>query len=446
MNELNEAERRLARISELLDRGSLGGKDPQTSLSTVLDSDTDSVRGLMRSIRVSELLDQGSLGGLAARVLHSTVSDADVIRVRQAMVDIEARGQRATGADTEGGLVQRTPAVAPMQAITADVDRLGQLRSRRDAIHVSSSRPDRQAPYTHAGNTIAIPRTDSSVAVAERSPTALRIALGNRLRKLRERSGITREAAGDALRGGSHAKISRLELGRAGIKERDLKDLLSLYGVVNPDERDMYFDMARHANDPGWWDQYSDLFPTWFETYIGLEQAANAIRTYEARFVPALLQTVDYARAVVRLDDRLDDEIERRVALLTRRQQILTRATAPTLWFVIDESVLRRLVGGARVWHEQVEHLIEMAERPNIRIQVLRYSPGTGAAVGNSFSILSFPEADLPDIVYTEQLTSALYLERRRDVEVHEAVMNRMGNDALPMAESVRYLKQLLAM
>ncbi|WP_159839967.1 helix-turn-helix domain-containing protein [Nocardia sp. CY41] len=277
---------------------------------------------------------------------------------------------------------------------------------------------------------------------AERGPTVLRIALGSRLRQLREGCGISREAAGDAIRG-SHAKISRLELGRTGFKERDLHDLLNLYSVVDPAERETYFELARRANDPGWWQHYSDLLPAWFETYIGLEQAATTIRTYEAQFVPGLLQTADYARAVIQLGNT--DETERRVAIRMRRQQILYRAAAPTLWAVIDENALRRPVGGLVVLREQIEHLAAMADRPSIRMQVLPYAAGGHSAAGGPFSILRFPEPELADIVYTEQLASSLYFDKQRDVELYMSVMNRLSVEALSPADSVDFLNGLLA-
>ncbi|MEU2175472.1 helix-turn-helix transcriptional regulator [Nocardia sp. NPDC019219] len=276
---------------------------------------------------------------------------------------------------------------------------------------------------------------------AERGPTVLRIALGSRLRQLREGCGISREAAGDAIRG-SHAKISRLELGRTGFKERDLHDLLNLYSVVDPAERETYFELARRANDPGWWQHYSDLLPAWFETYIGLEQAATTIRTYEAQFVPGLLQTADYARSVIQLGNT--DETERRVAIRMRRQRILYRAAAPTLWAVIDENALRRPVGGMVVLREQIEHLAAMADRPSIRIQVLPYAAGGHSAAGGPFSILRFPEPELPDIVYTEQLASSLYFDKQRDVELYMSVMNRLSVEALSPADSVDFLHDLL--
>ncbi|MBF6317255.1 helix-turn-helix domain-containing protein [Nocardia cyriacigeorgica] len=278
--------------------------------------------------------------------------------------------------------------------------------------------------------------------VAERGPTVIRIALGSRLRRLRESCGVSREAAGDAIRG-SHAKISWLELGRTGFKERDIRDLLTLYGVTDDDKREPYLDMARKANDPGWWQSYSDLLPAWFETYVGLEQAATTIRTYEAQFIPGLLQTADYARSVIMLGN--DDETERRVAVRMRRQKILHRRAAPTLWAVIDENALRRPVGGMKVLREQIQHLINVSDMPNVRIQVLPYSAGGHSAAGGPFSILRFPEPELPDIVYTEQLTSSLYMEKRHDVELYMSVMNQLSVQALSPAASLQFLSQILA-
>ncbi|MGY5210060.1 helix-turn-helix domain-containing protein [Nocardia gipuzkoensis] len=446
MNDLDSEARRLAQISGLLAHSSLGSLTPHSAVSS---RDAESVRALARSMRIADLLDQGSLGGLAARVLHSCVVDADVALVRKKMVEIEASEQCASAADADTGERQRIPLVRPIRVVPADVDQPSLLGSTRGSAYVGPWHSKPQPLYIRSGNTLVIPRTDNVTELPESAPTVLRIALGGRLRKLREARGITREVAGDAIRS-SNAKVERLEMGRAGIKERDLRDLLTLYGVAGSAEQEAFFELARHANDSGWWSRYSDLLPTWFGTYIGLEQAANVIHTYELGTVPNLLQTADYARAMIRLRNneieyKAYDEIERQVSMLTHRQQILTRAMAPALWAVIDESVLRRSLGEVRIRRGQLQHLIEMAELPNIRIQVLRYSPSAVPAVGNSFSILSFPESDLPAIVYTEQLNSALYLDKRHDVERYEAAMMRIGNEALPAGESVQYLRQLLA-
>lgn len=273
---------------------------------------------------------------------------------------------------------------------------------------------------------------------AERGPTVLRIALGGQLRKLRESKKITREAAGDAIRG-SHAKISRLELGRTSFKERDIRDLLTLYGVDDPEERESFLELARKANEPGWWHRYGDLLPPWFSTYLGLEQAASKIRTYESHLVPGLLQTPDYARAVVTLGYE-DSDTDRRVAFRQRRQEILHRADPPVIWAVLDEAALHRPVGGRDVHRAQMEHLLDLTRLPNVTIQVVPFSAGEHAAAGSSFTILRFAETELPDIVYLEQLTSALYLDRREDLALYLSVMDRLSVQAAPPEESRRII------
>jgi len=256
-------------------------------------------------------------------------------------------------------------------------------------------------------------------------PTALRIGLGSELRRRRERAGISREVAGEALRA-SPAKISRLELGRVGFKERDVLDLLTLYGVTDETERSQFLALARRANAPGWWHRYSDLLPGWFETYLGLEQASTMIRTYELQFVPGLLQTREYARAVTLLGHEDLEDVERRVELRLRRQEVLTAPGAPTLWAVIDEAALRRSLNGPELLRAQLDHLLAMNELPNVSVQIAPLSFGGHAAAGGPFSILRFAEPDLPDIVYLEQLTSALYLDKRSDVEHYALVMDRL--------------------
>ncbi len=256
-------------------------------------------------------------------------------------------------------------------------------------------------------------------------PTVLRIGLGGALRRRREAAGVTREQAGESIRA-SPAKISRLELGRVGFKERDVADLLTCYGIRDAAEREQFLDLARQANTPGWWHRYSDLLPSWFETYLGLEQASSVIRNYELQFVPGLLQTRDYARAVTMLGHTDPVEVERRVELRLQRQALLTGPNAPTLWAVVDEAALRRSMLGPEQSRAQITHLIEMNELPNISLQVAPFSYGGHAAAGGPFAILRFAEPDLPDIVYLEQLTSALYLDKRSDVEHYAAVMDRL--------------------
>ncbi len=288
---------------------------------------------------------------------------------------------------------------------------------------------------------VRIGRVDS--LVAERGPTALRIAVGGQLRKLREGAGITREAAGDHIRG-SHAKISRLELGRTGFKERDIRDLLTLYGVTEDEDRELFLDLVSKANQPGWWHRYSDLLPTWFETYLGLEHASKSIRTFEGQLVPGLLQTEEYTRSVVALGHE-NAEAARRVELRRKRQEILDRPGAPTLWAVIDEAVLHRPIGGDYVLRAQLDHLVEVSSKPNVTIQVLPYAAGGHAAAGSSFTMLRFAEPELPDIVYLEQLTSALYLDRQQDLELYRQVMDRLSVQAEPPERSREMMKKAAA-
>lgn len=288
---------------------------------------------------------------------------------------------------------------------------------------------------------VRIGRVDS--LVAERGPTALRIAVGGQLRKLREAAGITREAAGEHIRG-SHAKISRLELGRTGFKERDVRDLLTLYGVNNAEEREMFLDLVSRANQPGWWHSYNDLLPQWFETYLGLEHASKSIRTFEGQLVPGLLQTEEYTRSVVALGHE-NAEAARRVELRKKRQEILDRPGAPTLWAVLDEAVLHRPIGGEQVLRAQLDHLVAVSMKPNVTIQVLPYAAGGHAAAGSSFTMLRFAEPELPDIVYLEQLTSALYLDRQQDLELYRQVMDRLSVQAEPPERSREMMKKAAA-
>jgi hypothetical protein len=276
-------------------------------------------------------------------------------------------------------------------------------------------------------------------------PTALRILLGAHLRRLREAQGVSREDAGWEIRA-SESKISRMELGRVGFKERDIADLLVLYGVDDQEERERLLALAREANTPGWWHRYGDVLPGWFQSYLGLEAAAALIRSYEVQFVPGLLQTEDYARAVVLLGHgrARAEEIERRVALRIRRQDILNRANPPLLWAVIDEAVLRRPIGAPAVMQAQIEALIDATARPNVRLQVMPFRAGGHSAAGGAFSILRFPDQELPDVVYIEQLTSALYLDKRDDVEHYLDAMERLCVEADPPHRTAETLRRIL--
>jgi hypothetical protein len=277
-------------------------------------------------------------------------------------------------------------------------------------------------------------------------PTVLRMLLGGQLRKLREAAGISPDTAGYEIRA-SRSKISRVEHGRVSFKERDVADLLTLYGVTDERERRRMLNLAQHANSQGWWSRYDDVMPDWFETYVGLEQATSLIRTYELQFVPGLFQTEEYARAVTVLGHRSApaEEIERRVGLRLQRQQILTRPDAtPRVWAVLDESALRRPLGGRTVMSAQLSRLLELTDLPQVTLQVMPFDRGGHSAAGGSFSILRFAEPELPDIVYIEQLTGALYLDRLEEADHYREVMNSLSAEADTPAESARLLRALL--
>ncbi|MFG1707815.1 helix-turn-helix domain-containing protein [Nonomuraea sp. M3C6] len=276
-------------------------------------------------------------------------------------------------------------------------------------------------------------------------PTALRILVGAQLRRLREARGITREAAGQAIRG-SHSKISRLELGRSGFKLRDVIDLLTLYGAAE-DERSAVLLLAEQANAPGWWQSYRDVVPDWFEAYIGLEQGAALIRTYEVQLVPGLLQTEDYARAVITQGSTSDssEQIERRVEVRMRRQRILTSSTPRRLWVVMDEAALHRQVGGSALMRAQLEHLQRMAELPHITLQVLPFLAGGHVGDIGPITILRFAEPELDDVVYLEQLASAQYFSRASEVPPYQHLLNDLGLRAHPAPATAAILRRIIA-
>jgi transcriptional regulator with XRE-family HTH domain len=275
------------------------------------------------------------------------------------------------------------------------------------------------------------------------SPTALRILLGAQLRRLREAKRIPPEEAGHLIRA-SHSKISRIETGRVGFKDRDIVDLLTLYGVTDEAQREEIRELAARANSPGWWHDYADILAGWFEEYIGLEEAAVQIRAFEAQFVPGLLQTEDYARAVILLEYSNPKEINRRVSLRMARQAILSRPDPTSLQVVLDEAVLQRPIGGSAAMRAQLTRLIEMSQRPNVTIQIMPFTAGGHAAAGGPFSVLHFAEDDLPDMVYHEQLASAQYVDKPDVVDKYLAVMDSLCLEAATPANSVKTLRARL--
>ncbi len=277
-----------------------------------------------------------------------------------------------------------------------------------------------------------------------RGPTALRMIFGTQLRRLREAAGVAPDRAGYEIRA-SRSKISRMELGRVGFKDRDVADLLTLYGITDEQMRARMRSLARQANAPGWWSRYGDILPDWFEGYLGLEGAASVIRTFELQFVHGLFQTEAYARAVTMLGHKTAPagEIDRRVSVRLKRQDMLTSPGPPRVWSVMDEAAVRRPVGGRAVMRAQLERLAEVAGLPQVTIQVVPFGRGGHAAAGGSFTILRFADQELPDIVYIEQLTSALYLDDREDVDHYLEVTNELSAQALTPAGTARFLAEI---
>src|SRR6266700_1724585 len=276
-------------------------------------------------------------------------------------------------------------------------------------------------------------------------PTVPRMLVGIELHRFREAAGITPEQAAYEIRA-SRSKISRMENGLVRFKERDVTDLLTLYGVTDERTRNGLVTLTRQANAPGWWSKYGDVMADWFEAYLGLETAASVIRTFELQFVHGLFQTEDYARAVTLLGHTTapEAEIERRVSLRLKRQDLLTGPKPPQGWSVLDEGALRRPVGGAAVMRAQLDRLTEAAKLRHVTIQVVPFGRGGHAAAGGSFTVLRFSEPEVPDVVYLEQLTSALYLDRREDVDHYMEVMNHLSTEALTPAQSARFLTDII--
>ncbi len=274
-------------------------------------------------------------------------------------------------------------------------------------------------------------------------PAVVRMLLGARMRRLREASGITCADAGYAIRG-SHSKISRMELGRTGFKRRDVADLLTLYGVSGQVERDGLFSLVELANSPGWLHEYGDVLSSAVETRLELEQCASVIRCYENQFIPDLLQTADYARALIELyhPAALQTEIARRIGLLTKRQMVLHEPASCRLWAIIDEAALRRRPGTAATMRRQLQRLMEIAELPHVTIQVMPFS--TGMTAGGAITVLRFAAPEIADVVYLDQLTGALYLTEPADVQHYGQVVDRLCTRAELPAKTPAFLRQLI--
>jgi transcriptional regulator with XRE-family HTH domain len=288
-----------------------------------------------------------------------------------------------------------------------------------------------------------MPERSSAAGESPGAPTVLRILLGTQLRRLRESRGISAQDAAKAIRG-SESKISRIELGRNSVREVDIADLLNLYGITDTAEREQLLTLASQANQQGWWHRYQDVLPSWFQSYIGLEDSAEAIRSFDTQFVPGLLQTEDYALAVIQLGAFSQAETDRLLYLRKERQRRFTSGSLRLL-AVIDEVALRRPIGSISLMRAQLEHLLEISVRPGLTIQVTPFLTGASYAVPSSFSILSFATDDLPDVVYVEQLTSAMYLDKRADVDRYAEAMDQIRTTSYTPEQTKGLIRTMLA-
>jgi transcriptional regulator with XRE-family HTH domain len=317
----------------------------------------------------------------------------------------------------------------PAECDNADLSSAGQLGVRMSA---ESHRLSRLEPY--------LDRT-------EPAPTLLKMLVGVQLAGMREDADISQEQAARAL-GFSPAKLSRIEAGkgRKPPTEGDVRALLQLYDADDY-EASMLVRLLLRAGEPGWWQRYDKrLMPEWFDRLVGLQEAAAAIRTFEIQYVPGLLQTAAYTRAVVErgLPTASAAEVERRVELRMRRGQLLLRPDAPQLWAILDESVLMRILGGREVMRKQLEYLAEMAERSHVTLQIVPLDVTNASAPAIPVTYLRFGGLDLPDIVYLEHIRSANFLEDRDETEEYRVALDRLADEALDPRESLALLQRTL--
>jgi transcriptional regulator with XRE-family HTH domain len=275
-------------------------------------------------------------------------------------------------------------------------------------------------------------------------PTVRRRRLGTELRKLRESNGYKLEEVAGQL-GVAPSTLSRIETGKAPTKSVYLNRMLEMYGVVEPGQRQVLVDMAREGHRKGWWAAYDDVLPSGFDIYVGLEAETAAVRGYEISVVHGLLQTPDYARAVLReMFPRYGHEqLDRLVDLRIERQRRFDDDPPLELWAILDEAVIRRPVGGSQVMRGQLEHLLDMAARPGVTVQVLPFDCGAHAGHLGPFSILEFPDRTDSEVAYVESVAGNIYLEKDREVRTQVEAFDRLRAAALAPAASVELIAQI---
>ncbi|MEU9793693.1 helix-turn-helix transcriptional regulator [Streptomyces sparsogenes] len=278
---------------------------------------------------------------------------------------------------------------------------------------------------------------------ARSAPTVGQMVLGMRLRDLREKAGVGYDEAAKALHV-NQTTVRRMEKAEVGLKLPYVEKLLQTYGV-DQEEIETFLSLAEDANRPGWWHRFRDVLPDWFSLYVSLEGAASRIRAYEPHFIPGLLQTEDYARALLSIGFPQADaeELDRRVALRMERQELLIRPDGPHLWVVMDEPVFRLPIGGPDVMRAQIDRLIEAIQMPNVTLQVVPFAAGPHPGMGGPFQLFRFQIPELPDIVYVEGLTGAGYLDERADVAAYLEALDRMGTQATPARRTEAFLREI---
>ncbi|MFC9927700.1 helix-turn-helix domain-containing protein [Streptomyces sp. NPDC127190] len=278
------------------------------------------------------------------------------------------------------------------------------------------------------------------------APSVLRMILGRRLEELRNRAGLSYAEAGTAI-GVSHSTIRRMEAAKvARLRLADAEKLLRVYGVTDQGEIDTFLESVREANKRGWWHTYRDVMADWFAAYLSLEQAALQIRAYENQFVHGLLQTEDYARALLTASHphAPAEETERRLALRLRRQRLLAREGPPRLWVVMDETALRRPVGGPEVMRAQIGHLIDVGRLPHVTLQLMPFANGPHPALtAGAYHLFRFRARELPDVVYLSGLVGAVYLDKADEVVVYREALDRLGAQAEPARRTEPLLEAL---
>jgi transcriptional regulator with XRE-family HTH domain len=272
------------------------------------------------------------------------------------------------------------------------------------------------------------------------SPTVRRRRLGAELRRYREQAGLTIDHVAERL-DCSASKISRLETGQTGSSPRDVRDMLALYGVDGAELEELLV-VARETRQRGWWQPYGSVLTG---AFIGFEAAAQQIRSYEAQFVPGLLQTEEYARSLMQggTIGRSPDEIESRVRVRMARQTLLTQDESVDFWCVMDEAALLRPIGGAAVMHDQLDRLVAAAELPHVTLQVLPLQLGAHPGLEGSFVLLSFPDEADPDTVYVTMATGGVFQEKPDDLARFSMIFDSLQRIALPPDESAAFIATL---